>query len=521
MKIVECVPNFSDGRNKEIIDALAKTIKSVEGVRLLDVEFDRDHNRSVFTFIGEPDNVKKAALKAAELAVEKIDLTKHQGAHPRMGAVDVVPFIPLHGTTIGECIELSKEFAKEFSEKCGVPVYLYSSSATRPDRVDLPNIRDPEFEGLRDLIGTDETRNPDYGPNKIHPTAGCTASGARNFLIAFNANLNTTDVRIAKECADAVRATTGGFVNVQGIGLDLPEKGMVQVSMNLTHPKRTKMHQVLEVVRSEAKRFGVSVVETEIIGMIPLFALIDAAKYYLQPEKLDPSMILDLYYLGGAQDPTEKTFTEMSLIDFGDQVRRARATPGGGSVAAAIGSYGAALVCMVTGLSLKGRKFAAIKDEMLDTRHAAEYDRGVLMGLVEEDSEAFDAVMDILRNMPDETEAEKKAKEEALEEATKHAAEIPLQTMRHSVKAFQGALVAAEKGNINSITDAGMSAHALMAAIEGAALNVRINLGNIKDKEFVKKLETEVSELISTGKRLKEDTLQLVEKRMKELAESS
>ena len=340
-------------------------------------------------------------------------------------------------------------------------------------------------------------------------------------MIAFNANLNTTDVRVAKECADAVRATTGGFVNIQGIGLDLPEKGMVQVSMNLTHPKRTKMHQALEVVRIEAKRFGATVVETEIVGMLPLFALIDAAKYYLQPEKLDPSMILDLYYLGGAQDPTAKTFTEMSLINFGDQVRRARATPGGGSVAAAIGSYGAALVCMVTGLSLKGRKFAAIKDEMLETRHAVEYDRGVLMGLVEDDSAAFDAVMDIIKNMPDETDTQKKEKDKALEAATKHAAEIPLQTMRHSVKAFEGAVVAAEKGNINSITDAGVSAHALMAAIEGAALNVRINLGNIKDKDYVKKLESEVSELISTGQKLKQQTLQFVEKRMKELAESS
>jgi glutamate formiminotransferase/formiminotetrahydrofolate cyclodeaminase len=521
MKIVECVPNFSEGRNKEVIDTLAETIKSVEGVRLLDVEFDRDHNRSVFTFIGQPENVKKAALKAAELAVEKIDLTKHQGAHPRMGAVDVVPFIPLHGTTIGECIKLSKEFAEEFSKKCGVPVYLYAASATRPDRVDLPNIREPEFEGLRDLIGTDDTREPDYGPNKIHPTAGCTATGARRFLIAFNANLNTTNVEVAKACADAVRATTGGFVYVQGIGLDLPEKGMVQVSMNLIHPKRTKMHQVLEVIRNEAKRYGVTVVETEIVGMVPLFALLDAVRYYLQPERLEPSMILDLYYLGGGQDPTEKSFTEMSLIDFGNEVRRARATPGGGSVAAAIGSYGAALVCMVTGLSLSGRKFAAIKDEMLETRHSAEYDRGVLMGLVEEDSAAFDAVMDILRNMPEASEPEIKEKEEALEKATKNAAEIPLQTMRQSLKALQGAVVAAEKGNINSITDAGVSAHALMAAIEGAALNVKINLGNIKDKEFVKKLEKEVADLISNGKKLKEQTLQFVEKRMKELAESS
>ncbi|MHA1216155.1 MAG: glutamate formimidoyltransferase [Candidatus Thorarchaeota archaeon] len=520
MKIVECVPNFSEGRRKEVIDALAEAIKSVEGVRLLDVEYDYDHNRSVFTFIGEPQKVKEAALRAAELAVEKIDLTKHQGAHPRMGAVDVVPFIPLHGTTIGECIELSKQFAEEFSKKCNVPVYLYAKSATRPDRVDLPNIREGEFEGLRELIGTDPTKDPDYGPKKIHPTAGCTATGARNFLIAFNCNLNTTDVRVAKACADAVRATTGGFVYVQGIGLEIPEKGMVQVSMNLTHPKRTKIHQVLEVVRNEARRFGATVVETEIVGMIPLFAILDAFRYYVQPEKLDESMILDLYYLGGAEDPKKKSFTEMSLIEFGNQVRRARATPGGGSVAAAMGSLGAALVCMVTGLSLSGRKFAAIKEEMLSHRHACENDRGVLMGLVEEDSAAFDEVMKAFK-MPEDTPEQKKEKEEILEEATKHAAEVPLKTMRHSLNALEHARIAAEKGNINAITDAGVAAHALMAAIEGAALNVRINLGNIKDKKFVEKISSEVESIISRGNELKGEILEIVERRMRELAESS
>ncbi|TFG33172.1 glutamate formimidoyltransferase [Candidatus Thorarchaeota archaeon] len=520
VKVVECVPNFSEGRRKEVIDAIADAIKSVDTVRLLDIEFDPDHNRSVFTFIGEPQDVKKAALKAAEVAVEKIDLTKHKGAHPRMGAVDVVPFIPLHGTTIGECIELSKEFADEFSKKCNVPVYLYSKAATRPDRVDLPNIREGEFEGLRDLIGSDPDKNPDYGPNKIHPTAGATATGSRNFLIAINFNLNTTNLAVAKACADAVRGTTGGFVNVQGIGLDLPAKNCVQVSLNLTHPKRTKIHQVFEVVKNEARRFGATVIETEIVGMVPLFALLDALRYYLQPEKLDESMILDLYYLGGAQDPTKKTFTEMSMIEFGNEVRRARATPGGGSVAAAIGSFGAGLVCMVTGLSLSGRKFAGIKEEMLEHRHACEYDRGILMDLVEKDSEAFDVVMDAFK-LPEESDAEKKAKEDTIQKGTIHAAEMPLTTMRHSYSALEHAKVAADKGNINTITDAGVASHALMAAIEGAALNVRINLGNIKDKSFVDNTAKEVEKIRTEGQKLKEEILEIVEARMKELAEDN
>jgi len=520
LKIIECVPNFSEGRRKDVIDALSDTIRSVEGVRLLDVEFDQDHNRSVFTFIGEPQNVKEAALKASELAVEKIDLTKHEGAHPRMGAVDVVPFIPLHGTTVGECIELSKEFAEEFSSRCNVPVYLYNKSATRRERADLPNIREGEFEGLREIIGKDPSKNPDYGPNKIHPTAGATATGARNFLIAINFNLNTTNIEVAKSCANVVRGLTGGFANVQGIGLELPAKNCVQVSLNLTHPRRTKIHQVFEMVKLEAQRFGATVIETEIVGMVPLFALLDALRYYLRPERLDDSMILDLYYLGGAEDPKKKTFSEMSLIEFGDQVKKARATPGGGSVAAAVGSYGAALVGMVTGLSLSGRKFVAIKEEMLNHRHAVDNDRGILMDLIEKDSAAFNDVMATFR-MSDETDQLKKQKEEATEAATIHAAEVPLTTMRHSYNALTHAKVAAEKGNINSITDAGVAAHALMAAIEGAALNVRINLGNIKDKTFVKKTSDDVETILGDGRKLKAEVLEIVEARMKELAQGS
>ena len=517
VKIVECVPNFSEGRRKEVIDALAEAMRSVEGVKLLDVEYDQDHNRSVFTLIGDPQKVKEAVLKASQLAVQKIDLNKHKGAHPRMGAVDVVPFIPLHGVTIGECIELSKEFAQEFSKACNVPVYLYAKSATRPDRVDLPNVREGEFEGLRKLIGTDPTKDPDYGPKKIHPTAGCTASGARNFLIAFNANLNTTDLRVAKACADAVKASAGGFVYVQAMGLDLPKKGMTQISMNLTNPRLTKMHQALEVVRMEARRHGAAVVETEIVGMVPLFALIDALRYYFQVEKLEESMILDLYYLAGAQEPTKKTFTEMSLIEFGDEVRRASATPGGGSVAAVMGSYGAGLVCMVSGLSLSGRKFAAVHEEMIELRHAAETERGILMDLVEKDSAAFEDVLSAFR-LPETTDVEKRTKADKVEAATKHASEIPLQTMQHSFKALERAKVVAEKGNANAITDAGVAAIALFGAIEGAALNVRINLGNIHDKPFMKRMSDEVDRLTSGGQELKDEILTTVNARMRELS---
>jgi glutamate formiminotransferase/formiminotetrahydrofolate cyclodeaminase len=277
---------------------------------------------------------------------------------------------------------------------------------------------------------------------------------------------------------------------------------------------------VLEVVRTEARRFGVTVVETEIVGMVPLFALLDALRYYIQPEKLDETMILDLYYLGGGSDPTTKTFTEMSMIEFGNEVRRARATPGGGSVAAALGSFGAGLVCMVTGLSLSGRKFAGIKEEMVEHRHACDYDRGVLMDLIEKDSEAFDVVMTAMK-APEETAADKKKKEASIEKATIEAAKIPLSTMQHSFNAMTHAKVAAEKGNINAITDAGVAAHALMAAMEGAALNVRINLGNIADKSFVDKTAKEVDKLLTEGSTLKAEVLEIVEARMRELSESN
>jgi glutamate formiminotransferase/formiminotetrahydrofolate cyclodeaminase len=277
------------------------------------------------------------------------------------------------------------------------------------------------------------------------------------------------------------------------------------------------MHQAIEVVRMEARRHGATVVETEIVGMVPLFALIDALKYYFQVEKLEESMILDLYYLAGAEEPTKKTFTEMSLIEFGDEVRRASATPGGGSVAAVMGSYGAGLVCMVSGLSLSGRKFAAVHDEMIELRHAAETERGVLMDLVEKDSAAFEDVLTAFR-LPETTDADKRTKADKLEAATKHASEIPLQTMQHSFKALERAKVVAEKGNANAITDAGVAAISLSGAMEGAALNVRINLGNIHDKAFTKKMTDAVDRLTTEGRELKDEILAIVATRMKELS---
>jgi len=292
MKLIECVPNFSEGRRKEVIEAIIDEARKFK-VKILDYSPDADHNRTDVTFIGEPEEVKKAALAMSMKAVELIDMNKHKGEHPRMGAMDVVPFIPLMGTTMEECIELAKQFASEFSEKAGVPCYLYEEAATRPDRKNLANIRRGEFEGLKEEIGKNDDKRPDFGPNHIHPTAGATAVGARFFLIAFNVNLSTDDISIAKSIAKAVRHSSGGYRYVKAMGFEIKERGIVQVSMNMVNYKGTPLFRVFETIKREAERYGVSIVGSEIVGLIPMEALIDVADFYLRLENFDENQVLE------------------------------------------------------------------------------------------------------------------------------------------------------------------------------------------------------------------------------------
>lgn len=292
MKLIECVPNFSEGRRKEVIEAIIDEARKFN-VKILDYSPDADHNRTDVTFIGEPEEVKKAALAMSMKAVELIDMNKHKGEHPRMGAMDVVPFIPLMGATMEECIELAKQFASEFSEKAGVPCYLYEEAATRPDRKNLANIRRGEFEGLKEEIGKNDDKRPDFGPNHIHPTAGATAVGARFFLIAFNVNLSTDDISIAKSIAKAVRHSSGGYRYVKAMGFEIKERGIVQVSMNMVNYKGTPLFRVFETIKREAERYGVSIVGSEIVGLIPMEALIDVADFYLQLENFDENQVLE------------------------------------------------------------------------------------------------------------------------------------------------------------------------------------------------------------------------------------
>lgn len=291
-KLVECVPNVSEGRNKESIEAMAAAIRSVPGVRLLDVQSDPDHHRTVFTFVGEPEGVAEAVLALFAAVLPRIDLRVHRGEHPRMGAVDVVPFVPVRGVSMKDCVELARTVGQKVWERFRVPVYLYGEAATKPERADLSEIRKGEFEGFFEKI-KDPQWAPDFGEPVVHPTAGVTAIGAREFLIAFNVNLGTSDIRVAKEIAKAVRFSSGGLRYVKALGMELRERGIVQVSMNLTNFRKTPLPRVLELVRREAQRFGVPVVGTEIVGLIPEEALVQVAEYYLQLEGFSINQILE------------------------------------------------------------------------------------------------------------------------------------------------------------------------------------------------------------------------------------
>ncbi len=292
-KIVECVPNFSEGRRKEIIEEIIDQVRKRKDVKLLDYSSDPDHNRTDVTFIGEPQSVKEAALDLAIKCVELIDMNKHKGEHPRMGAIDVVPFIPVYNVTMEECVKLAHEFAKEFSEKTGVPCFMYEEAATRPDRKNLADVRRGEFEGLKEAIGKDPDKVPDYGPNKIHPTAGATAVGARFFLVAFNVNLGTSDIEIANKIAKAVRHSSGGYRYVKAMGFEIKERGIVQVSMNLTNYQKTPIFRVFETIKNEAERYGVPVIGSEIVGLVPLEALVMVADHYLRLENFSIDQVLE------------------------------------------------------------------------------------------------------------------------------------------------------------------------------------------------------------------------------------
>ncbi len=291
-RIVECVPNFSEGRRPEVVREIADAVRNVSGVRLLDQSSDVNHNRTVLTFVGEPMAVKDAAFKAISRAAELIDMEKHEGEHPRIGATDVVPFVPVSGVTIDDCVELAKALGQEVADRLHIPVYLYEEAATCEDRRNLANIRRGEYEGLKKEISLPE-RHPDFGRPVMHPTAGATVIGARNYLVAYNINLGTSDISIAKKIARRVRASSGGLMYVKALGIMLEDRNVAQVSMNLTNFQKTPIHVVFNLVKAEAERYGVSIIGSEIIGLIPMDALLDAAEHYLRLEDFPRKQVLE------------------------------------------------------------------------------------------------------------------------------------------------------------------------------------------------------------------------------------
>lgn len=478
-KLVECIPNFSEGRDPEKLNKILDEIKSA-GVELLDQEMDADHNRAVVTFVGEPEAVLEAAFRGIRKAAELIDLNTHTGEHPRMGATDVVPFVPITNMTTRECVEMAKRLGKRVAEELHIPVYLYEEAATRPDRVNLANIRKGEFEGLRKEIETNPARRPDFGEPKIHPTAGATVIGARFPLIAFNMNLTTSDVKIAQEIAQAIRFGSGGFRYVKSLGFMLKEENRAQVSCNMTQYMKTPLHRVFETVKREAARYGVGIKESEIVGLVPEKALIDTAMYYLQLDRFGEEQILE-YKLHGKG-------TKQSVMDFLHTLALATPTPGGGSVAALQGALGTALLSMVTGITVKKTK----DKELLDFHGFLKLETYTFYTYIEKDKDAFDCVLRAFKS-PDDQDPQNR--ERAIQDAYKYAAQIPFEVCQKVLHILPYARILAEKGLKNAISDVGVALYSLHSAFHAARVNVLINLSSITDIEFNESIKTQVNSL--------------------------
>ncbi|MGO9229834.1 MAG: glutamate formimidoyltransferase [Bryobacteraceae bacterium] len=454
-QLVECVPNFSEGRDAAKMQAIVAAIAAVPEVTLLDREADADHNRSVLTFVGPPEAVAEAAFRGVEKAVELIDLTKHQGAHPRIGAADVVPFIPIEGVTVEECVRLAERVGGEIWSKLKVPVYLYEAAARRPERVNLENIRRGQFEALMNEMGTEAGRAPDIGEPVCHPTAGAVVLGARKFLIAFNVNLGTPDVDIAKRIAKTIRFSSGGFRFVKSMGVLLASRKLAQVSINLTDFEQTPLHLVFETVRREAERYGVPVVGSEIVGLIPRKAIELAAEYFLQAENFHPELVLE-------NRIADAVAARGGLPEFLDALAGGTATPGGGSAAAASAAMGAALGAMVSRLA------------KLDPA-AFEDDRAFFTAAVECDAAAFRQVMAAYKRPKDE-------RAPFVEEALHGAALVPLEVLERAAAMGQRL----EKLDVPArfASDLAVAKALTAAAKTGAVENVRINLESIGDAAF-------------------------------------
>ncbi len=448
-RLIECVPNFSEGRDAAKVDAIVAAMSGVPGVHVLDREMDADHNRSVVTLAGEPDAVAEAALRGTGKAMELIDLTKHTGAHPRVGATDVVPFIPIEGVTIEDCVAMARRVGNEIWKRYRIPVFFYEAAATRPDRVNLENVRRGQFEGLREELKKNHDRQPDVGEPKVHPTAGVTVVGARKFLIAYNVNLNTSDISIANKIAKAIRFSSGGLRYVKSMGVELKARNLAQVSINLTDFEQTPMHRVYEMVKREAERYGVMPVGSEIVGLIPKKAIEMAADFFLQLENFSPAQVFEnklATVLSGAPMDIAKDGKLAGLArPFLEAVATPAATPGGGSVSAYAGALAAA---------------------------------------IDRDAASYDAVMAAFKLSQGDAQ-ETQQREEAIQKATKGASEVPLQVAERTVELFE------RLGQLDALVAASMRSDLQVARLmaeagaRGALANVEINLEGLKNAAYV------------------------------------
>jgi glutamate formiminotransferase/formiminotetrahydrofolate cyclodeaminase len=492
-RLVECIPNFSEARRPEVVEAIQQAISEVNGVQVLDRHSDLDHNRTVITFVGEPEAVEEAAYQGIERAAELIDLNHHTGEHPRIGATDVVPFVPIAEISMEECIEMARRLGKRAGDDLNIPIYLYEEAATRPERHNLENIRRGQYEALKDEIGTNPEREPDFGPSKVG-SAGATVIGARQPLIAYNVYLTTDDVQIAQKIAKAIRHSSGGLRFVKALGLLV--EGRAQVSMNLTNYHQTPIGRVVEMVRREALRYGTSIHHSELVGLIPQEAMIEAAQWYLQIDGFNPNQILEtrLYDLLQARPEPGPRPEPAQEPDFLDRLAEGSATPGGGSAAAHTGAAAAALVAMVARLTLGKKKYAPVEARMKEIIQQAEHIRAHLQEAVSRDSAAFTQVMDAL-HLPKDTPEQQAARKETVEKATQHAAQVPLEVVGWCGQILDLALEVAETGNVNAISDAASAAALAQAAMTSAALNVRVNAASLNNQEEASQLREQLFDL--------------------------
>ena len=490
--LVECVPNFSEGRDKAKVDAIVEAMKR-DGVYLLDREMDGDHNRCVITLVGEREAIQEAAIRGVGKAAELIDLTQHQGAHPRMGAADVVPFIPIDGVTLEDCVAMAKHVGAEIWKRYQVPVYLYEAAAASPERQGLENVRRGQFEGLREEVKTNPARRPDFGEAALHPTAGATVVGARKALVAYNVFLNTADVAIAKKIAKAVRQSSGGFRFVKGAGFLV--RGLAQVSMNLTDFEQTPVHRVFEFVKREAARYGVSPLSSEIVGLIPKKALEDAAEWFLQVENFDSSLILENRLAAVMSGKMAVGGLRAGVEPFVEQLAAPSATPGGGSASAAAGAMAAGLAQMVASMS-RGKKAYLQYEAQLSEAIAKLGPLGEeLKASIDADAEAYNLVMKAYKTARENSDGGAAGFDVAIDAALKQATSVPLSVAERAREVGRIAASLGAISNPNMLSDLTTAKALARAAVEGALANVEINLESLKDEDFAADVRKRVTAL--------------------------